>query len=55
MTIHVKKRAADAFAAGTLTEAQFAREAEVTTYLGEPIQDRNRLILGDMNLLNLKR
>ena len=40
MTIRVKKADADAFAAGTLSEEQFAKEAEVGTYLGPVPQDR---------------
>jgi len=40
MTIRVKKRDADAFAANKMTEEQFFHAAEITTYLGPVIVNR---------------
>jgi len=40
MTIRAKKANADAFAAGKISEEQFAKEAEVGAYLGPVPQDR---------------
>ncbi len=40
MTIRVKKANADAFAAGKISEEQFAKGAETGTYLGPTPLDR---------------
>jgi hypothetical protein len=40
MTIRVKKADVDAFAAGKLSEEQFAKQAEVASYMSAAPQDR---------------
>jgi hypothetical protein len=43
MTLRVKKAAADAFAAGTMSEEQFLKAAEVVTYL-DPASDASAIV-----------